>query len=137
MIFPTTWNTTTAQPSQAQGAFYASSACGKPVFNYFREEHKLNLTELLDTLSDDLENNVLQDNNLPVIKHSPEFISNKSPDTPTNRILTSLLCRERLAFLLQHGLTYVKASQGSVQNTSCVIRNCLPPLPLKTFIERR
>lgn len=115
MIFSNNMEYDDGATEPAQGAFYASSACGKPVFNYFREEHKLNLTELLDTLSDDLENNVLQDNNLPVIKHSPEFISNKSPDTPTNRILTSLLCRERLAFLLQHGLTYVKASQGSVQ----------------------
>ncbi|WP_241009336.1 hypothetical protein [Aggregatibacter actinomycetemcomitans] len=55
----------------AQGAFYASSAYGSPAFNYFREEHKLNLAELLDTLSDDLANTVLQDNNLSVIKHSP------------------------------------------------------------------
>ena len=98
-----------------QGAFYASPAYGKPMFNYFREEHKLNLAELLGTLSDDLENNVLQDNNLPVIKHSPEFVSNKSPETPTNRILTSLLCRERLAFILQYGLTYVKFEKGELQ----------------------
>lgn len=115
MIFSNNMEYDDGATEPAQGAFYSSSAYGKPVFNYFREEHKLNLAELLNTLSDDLENNVLQDNNLPVIKHSPEFISNKSPDTPTNRILTSLLCRERLAFLLQHGLTYVKASQGSVQ----------------------
>ena len=99
----------------AQGAFYASSAYGKPMFNYFREEHKLNLAELLGTLSDDLENNVLQDNNLPVIKHSLEFVSNKSPETPTNRILTSLLCHDRLAFILQYGLTYVKFEEGELQ----------------------
>lgn len=85
------------------------------MFNYFREEHKLNLAELLGTLSDDLENNVLQDNNLPVIKHSPEFVSNKSPETPTNRILTSLLCHDRLAFILQYGLTYVKFEKGELQ----------------------
>lgn len=115
MIFSNNMEYDDGATEPAQGAFYASSAYGKPVFNYFREEHKLNLAELLNTLSDDLENKVLQDNNLPVIKHSPEFISNKSPDTPTNRILTSLLCRERLSFLLQHGLTYVKASQDSVQ----------------------
>ena len=115
MIFSNNMEYDDGATEPAQGAFYASSAYGKPVFNYFREEHKLNLAELLNTLSDDLENNVLQDNNLPVIKHSPEFISNKSPDTPTNRILTSLLCRERLAFILQHGLTYVKSNQGSVQ----------------------
>ena len=115
MIFSNNMEYDDGATEPAQGAFYASSAYGKPVFNYFREEHKLNLAELLSTLSDDLENNVLQDNNLPVIKHSPEFISNKSPDTPTNRILTSLLCHERLAFLLQHGLTYVKSNQGTLQ----------------------
>ena len=115
MIFSNNMEYDDGATEPAQGAFYASSADGKPVFNYFREEHKLNLAELLSTLSDDLENKVLHDNNLPVIKHSPEFISNKSPDTPTNRILTSLLCRERLAFLLQHGLTYVKTDQGGLQ----------------------
>ena len=115
MIFSNNMEYDDGATEPAQGAFYASSAYGKPVFNYFREEHKLNLAELLNTLSDDLENNVLQDNNLPVIKHSPEFISNKSPETPTDRILTSLLCRERLAFLLQHGLTYVKTDQGALQ----------------------
>ena len=115
MIFSNNMEYDDGATEPAQGAFYASSAYGKPVFNYFREEHKLNLAELLNTLSDDLENNVLQDNNLPVIKHSPEFISNKSPDTSTNRILTSLLCRERLAFILQHGLTYVKSNQGALQ----------------------
>ena len=115
MIFSNNMEYDDGATEPAQGAFYASSAYGKPVFNYFREEHKLNLAELLNTLSDDLENNVLQDNNLPVIKHSPEFISNKSPETPTNCILTSLLCRERLAFLLQHGLTYVKTDQGALQ----------------------
>ena len=115
MIFPNNMEYDDGAAEPAQGAFYASSAYGKPVFNYFREEHKLNLAELLNTLSDDLENKVLQDNNLPVIKHSPEFISNKSPETPTNRILTSLLCRERLAFILQHGLTYVKSNQGALQ----------------------
>ncbi|EGY59429.1 type I restriction endonuclease, partial [Neisseria sp. GT4A_CT1] len=115
MIFSNNMEYDDGATDPAQGAFYASSAYGKPVFNYFREEHKLNLAELLNTLSDDLENAVLQDNNLPVIKHSPEFISNKSPDTPTNHILTSLLCRERLAFILQHGLTYVKSNQGALQ----------------------
>jgi type I restriction enzyme R subunit len=55
---------------------------------------------------------VLRDNNLNVIKHSPEFISNKSPDTPTNRICTSLFSRDRLAFLLRFALVYVNESDG-------------------------
>ena len=115
MIFSNNMEYDDGATEPVQGAFYASSAYGKPVFNYFREEHKLNLAELLGTLSDGLENTVLQDNNLSVIKHSPEFASNKSPETPTNRILTSLLCRNRLAFILQHGLTYVRSNQSMIQ----------------------
>ena len=95
-----------------QGVFYASSAYGKPVFNYFREEHKLNLAELLGNVSQEQENFILQDNNLAVIKHNPEFITNKSPDTPTNSICTSIFSRERLAFFLQYGLAYVKTKDG-------------------------
>lgn len=115
MIFSNNMEYDDGATEPVQGAFYASSAYGKPVFNYFREEHKLNLAELLNTLSDGLENTVLQDNNLSVIKHSPEFASNKSPETPTNRILTSLLYRNRLAFILQHGLTYVRSNQSMIQ----------------------
>ncbi|WP_233141919.1 type I restriction endonuclease [Aggregatibacter actinomycetemcomitans] len=112
MIFSNNMEYDDGATEPVQGAFYSSSAYGSPAFNYFREEHKLNLAELLNTLSDDLENTVLQDNNLSVIKHNPEFISNKSPDTPTNRILTSLLCRDRLAFLLQYGFAYVETQNG-------------------------
>jgi type I restriction enzyme R subunit len=61
---------------------------------------------------DAVENEVLRDNNLNVIKHSPEFLSNKSPDTPTNRICTSLFSRERLSFLLHFALAYVNESDG-------------------------
>ncbi|WP_103034027.1 type I restriction endonuclease subunit R [Moraxella sp. RCAD0137] len=95
-----------------QGAFYASSAYGQPVFNYFREEHKQNLAELLGNITQEQENFILQDNNLAVIKYNPEFITNKSPDTPTNCICTSIFSRERLVFFLQYGLAYVKTSTG-------------------------
>ena len=60
-----------------------------------------------------LENFVLKDNNLSAIKYSPEFITNKDPNTPTNRILTSLFCRERLAMLLKYGFAYVKDENGT------------------------
>ncbi|OOZ36085.1 DEAD/DEAH box helicase family protein, partial [Solemya elarraichensis gill symbiont] len=55
---------------------------------------------------------VLTDNNLLSIKQSPEFSKNKSPDTPTNRICTSLFQRERLAFVLEFALAYVKESSS-------------------------
>lgn len=99
-------------PQPIEGAFYASPSYDQPVFNYFREEEKINLAELLAPLSDDTENAVLKDNNLSVIKHSPEFISNKSPDTPTNRLCTSLFSKERLAFMLRFALVYVHETDG-------------------------
>ena len=54
----------------------------------------------------------MKDNNLSIIKHSPEFITNKYPNTPTNRICTSLFSQDRLAFLLQYALAYVNESDG-------------------------
>lgn len=95
-----------------QGAFYASPAYGKPVFNYFREEEVLNLTALLKPLSEQTELSVLKDNNLEVIRGNPEFITNKDPNRPTNRICTSLLSRERLAFVLRFALAYVHETEG-------------------------
>ncbi|MCK5682057.1 DEAD/DEAH box helicase family protein, partial [bacterium] len=70
------------------------------------------LTALLKPLSDPIELEVLKDNNLEVIRINPEFISNKDPNRPTNRICTSLLNRERLAFILRYALTYVAETDG-------------------------
>ncbi len=95
-----------------QGAFYATSSYSETNFNYFREEEVFNLGQLLSDPDDTLENLILRDNNKVVIKHNPEFLTNKEPDSPTNRILTSLLCRERLAFMLKYAIAYVKGSDG-------------------------
>lgn len=95
-----------------EGAFYASSSYQKPEFNFFREEQDLDLNLLLRAESEDIENEVLKDNNLNAIKHSLEFITNKVPTTPTNRICTSLFSRERLSFILQYGIAYVNEHNG-------------------------
>ncbi len=95
-----------------QGVFYASSSYKKPIFNYFREEEKLNLDNLLADEDDDLENFILKDNNLTVIKNSPEFLTNKNPNTPTNRVSTSLFNKERLAFILKYAIVYVEEEKG-------------------------
>lgn len=94
-----------------EGAFYATPS-QKPIFNYFREEEKLNLAQLLNDLDDKTENEILKDNNLEVIKNNAEFITNKSPNTPTNRLSTSLFSKDRLKFLLQFGIAYVKSNNG-------------------------
>ncbi|MDI5933628.1 type I restriction endonuclease subunit R [Halomonas kalidii] len=112
MIFSNNMEYDDGDPEPVQGAFYASSSYHKPLFNYFREEEVLNLTALLKPLSDDDELNVLKDNNLEVIRSNPEFIVNKCPNRPTNRICTSLVNRERLAFILRYALAYVSETDG-------------------------
>jgi type I restriction enzyme R subunit len=97
---------------QLEGAFYATTSYGKIVLNYFREEEKFDLTKILKPADEDTENLVLRDTNYVGIKNSQEFITNKNPDSPTNRICTSLLQRERLAFLLQYAFAYVKENTG-------------------------
>jgi type I restriction enzyme R subunit len=95
-----------------QGAFYASPSYTKPTFNYFREEEKLDLSAILSDEDDSLENTVLKDNNLAVIKNSPEFLTNKNTNTPTNRVSTSLFCKDRLAFILNYAIAYVDEKKG-------------------------
>ena len=94
------------------GAFYASASYHEVKFNYFREEETLNLTALLRKISVEQEIAILKDNNLEVIKNNPEFITNKSPETPTNRLCSSLFSRERLAFILKYALAYVATTKG-------------------------
>ncbi|WP_457792832.1 type I restriction endonuclease subunit R [Pseudomonas syringae] len=112
MVFSNNMEYEDGSPQPIEGAFYASPSYDMPIFNYFREEEALNLAELLVAEDDDVENTVLRDNNLNVIKHSPEFLSNKDPAAPTNRICTSLFSRQRLAFLLRFALVYVNEVDG-------------------------
>jgi len=112
MVFSNNMEYEDGSPQPIEGAFYASPSYDSPVFNYFREEEALDLAHILRDEDDTLENEVLRDNNLNVIKHSPEFLSNKAPDTPTNRICTSLFSRDRLSFVLRFALAYVNESDG-------------------------
>jgi type I restriction enzyme R subunit len=95
-----------------QGAFYSSTSYKKAKFNCFREEVKFDLPSILKPEDDKLENFILKDNNLSSIKHSPEFITCKAVNTPTNRILTSLFSKERLAMLLKYSIAYVSNEEG-------------------------
>lgn len=98
-----------------QGAFYASPVYRtEATLNYFREENP-DLAASLKAEDEGIENFVLKDNNLNVIKNSPEFLTNKDPNMPTNRILSSLFSRERLAMLLKYGIAYVKKGNGKVE----------------------
>ena len=90
-----------------QGAYYATSSYKRLHFNYFREDADYPVQDCLEEINLDNELEILKDNNLYAIKDNPEYITNKHYDSPTNRILTSLLSRKRLAFLLKYSLVYV------------------------------
>ena len=112
MVFSNNMEYDDSSPQPIEGAFYATASYQKPGFNYFREEDKFDLTQILSEISDEEENFVLKDTNLLSIKNSPEFATNKNPTSPTNRISTSLFQRDRLSFFLQYSIAYIKDKRG-------------------------
>ncbi len=112
MLFSNNMEYDDSSPIPIEGAFYAATSYQQPVFNYFREEHEFDLDQLLSTVTDTEESHVLKDTNLLTIKNTKDFNTNKAPNTPTNRICTSLLQRDRLAFVLEYALAYVKQRTG-------------------------
>jgi len=112
MVFSNNMKYDDSSPMTIEGAFYATASYQKPSFNYFREEDTFDLKSLLTEMDDANETAILKDNNVVGIKNSPEFITNKDPDSPTNRICTSLFQKERLHFMLQYSIAYVKGSNG-------------------------
>jgi len=119
-----------------QGAYYATSAYADLHFNYFREEESLNLLQLLAAENDAIENIVLKDNNIIAIKHSPEFITNKHYDSHTNKILTSLLSKERLAFILKYAIAYLDDEvEGKIVTQKHIMR--YPQLFATKAIEQK
>lgn len=92
-----------------QGAFYCCTAKEKAFFNVFREEDKHFVSNYpYIELPEETENVVLKHRNCVVIKNLEEYHTNKRVDTPTNRILTSMLCKERFLYLLRYGIAYVE-----------------------------
>ena len=91
-----------------QGAFYCCSSKDKAFFNVFREADKDFVTKYpYKAVSDSVEKQILQHRNCVVIKNLPDYNTNKDTNTPTNRILTSMLSKERFLFLLRYGFAYV------------------------------
>jgi type I restriction enzyme R subunit len=112
MVFSNNMEYDDSSPVPLQGAFYSSTSYHKPIFNYFREEEKLDLEAILKPEDSEIESFILKDNNLVSIKNQAEFITNKHYDKPTNRICTSLFKKDRLSFILQYALAYVKDNKG-------------------------
>lgn len=93
---------------QLQGSFYASSAYGRLSFSHFREEDEAGMLSLVADRDEAAERSICKDNNLAAYYGSAEYESSVLPDTPANRIITSLFSPERLLFILRYGICYVE-----------------------------
>ena len=90
-----------------EGAFYASSSYDRLFFSHFREEDESIFTKIkpIDSFK---EIEILKDTNLVSLKHSPEYTTNLSPVSPTNRIITSMFSHERIILILKYAIAYVE-----------------------------
>lgn len=94
--------------NKLQGAFYATTAKNFDTsFNNFREQKRSDFIDEINRIDEAVEDFIIKDNNCLTIKHSPEFLSNKDTDSPTNRILSSLFSKNRLKEFLRYGICYL------------------------------
>ena len=110
-----------------QGAFYCTGARNSSPFNCFREENPgsmkiapYNRDYPYLAIDKETEKKILSDYNCKVIHTSPEYQTNLGVNTPTNRILTSMCSPERLLFILQYGIAYVRMERevdGKIEST--------------------
>ncbi len=109
MVFSNNQEYDTENRVPLQGAFYASISKGNMFFNVFREQRQSFYENLkLKQIDKEKEFEVLKTFNKVVLSNLPEYQTNKQPNTPTNRVLSSLLSRERFLFLLHYGFAYVE-----------------------------
>lgn len=108
LVFSNNMNYEDTDTNKLQGAFYATTSKNTDTkFNNFREQKKSEYIDLIKDINEENEDLILVDNNCKIIKNSPEFISNKDIDTPTNRIISSLFIKSRLKDWLKYGICYV------------------------------
>lgn len=110
-----------------QGSFYCTGARNSSPFNCFREENPgsikiapYNRDYPYLAIDKETEKKILSDYNCQVIHTSPEYQTNLGVNTPTNRILTSMCSPERLLFILQYGIAYVRMERevdGKIEST--------------------
>lgn len=87
---------------QLQGSFYASSAYERLSYNHFREEDDAGMAALVQSRNETVEKNILKDNNLALYFGAAEYESLIHPDTPANRIVTSIFSPERFLLKFKH-----------------------------------
>lgn len=112
MIFSNNEEYDTDSRVPVQGAFYASMSKEKMFFNVFREAQQAYYQTLkLADIKPEREKQILQRLGKVVLLSLPEYQTNKAPLTPTNRILSSLLAKERILYFLKYGFAYVEVTK--------------------------
>lgn len=91
-----------------QGSFYTTPNGSNTMYNHFREEREIAVSEYL---SDEIIDSILTDNNISSIRYDLEFNDNMKIDTPTNSFITSIYSPERLLFFIKYGLVYVNSQR--------------------------
>ena len=116
MIFSNNEEYDTENRVPIQGAFYASMSKDNLFFNVFREAKKSYYETLkLDDIAPEREKEILQKLGKVVLLNLPEYQTNKDPQTPTNRILSSLLAKERILYFLKYGFAYVETTKKNAE----------------------
>lgn len=110
-----------------EGAFYCTGARNYAPFNCFREENPqsdkvapFHLDYPYKAINPEVEKRILSDYNCQVIHTSPEYQTNLSEYTPTNRVLTSMCSPKRLLYILRYGIAYVRMERevdGKIEST--------------------
>ena len=122
------------------GAFYAASDYRKLFFNRFREE-SVAIYDRIAPLDEVAETKILRDNNCLSIRSTPEYETNKNPLTPTNKILTSLLSRDRFLFILRYGFAYVETLQtggfSTIQKHIMRYQQIFAELAIKKMLDNK
>lgn len=126
LIFSNNMEYNDADRNKLEGAFYATTSKNTSAkFNHFREQRKSEFVDEIKDVDESVETFILKDNNHETIKTSPEYKTNLNPDSPTNRIISSLLSKPRFCFFLKYGLAYVRQvneSTGEVEIQKHVMR---------------
>lgn len=95
-----------------EGAFYAASSYTQLFFSHFREEDDSIFARIFP-VDEQKETAILRDTNYVSIKHTPEYATNLSPTSPTNRIITSLFSHDRIIMLLKYATAYVEKTNDA------------------------
>lgn len=126
LIFSNNMEYNDADRNKLEGAFYATTSKNTSAkFNHFREQRKSEFVDEIKNVDESVETFILKDNDHETIKTSPEYKTNLNPDSPTNRIISSLLSKPRFSFFLKYGLAYVRQvneSTGEVEIQKHVMR---------------